>query len=161
KVILDIVVNHIGQLFYYDINENGQPDDVVIGTGAGGPLGLPPGGDVGHLSEYDPDFDPRGIQAATALGPAGLAAIRFFWVPDIDRVPPLPLAFQNPAFYHRMGRITDYSNRLQVLLGDFPGGLKDLATERPDVQAALASVYEYWADAADFDGFRIDTVKHV
>ena len=27
KVILDIVANHIGQLFYYDINKNGQPDE--------------------------------------------------------------------------------------------------------------------------------------
>jgi alpha-amylase len=25
KVILDIVTNHVGQLFYYDINRNGQP----------------------------------------------------------------------------------------------------------------------------------------
>ena len=26
-VILDVVTNHMGQLFYYDINGNGQPDD--------------------------------------------------------------------------------------------------------------------------------------
>ena len=26
KVILDIVTNHMGQIFYYDINENGVPD---------------------------------------------------------------------------------------------------------------------------------------
>ena len=26
KVIVDIVANHVGQLFYYDINQNGQPD---------------------------------------------------------------------------------------------------------------------------------------
>ena len=161
KVILDIVVNHIGQLFYYDINENGRPDDVVIGTGGGGPLGLPPGGDVGHLSEFDPDYDPRGIQAATALGSAGPAPIRFFYVPDIDRMPPEPAVFQNPAFYHKRGRIYDYTSREQVLFGDFPGGLKDLATENPDVVRALENVYEYWADAVDFDGFRIDTVKHV
>ena len=29
KVILDIVTNHVGQLFYYDINGNGQPDESV------------------------------------------------------------------------------------------------------------------------------------
>ena len=30
-VIQDIVTNHVGQLFYYDINMNGRPDDQVYG----------------------------------------------------------------------------------------------------------------------------------
>src|SRR3954465_4993766 len=34
KVILDIVTNHLGQLFFYDINENGEPDERVAGSGA-------------------------------------------------------------------------------------------------------------------------------
>ncbi len=51
--------------------------------------------------------------------------------------------------------------REQVLTGDFPGGLKDLATERDDVRAALTEVFARWIQAADFDGFRIDTLKHV
>ena len=29
-VILDVVTNHMGQLFYYDINGNGQPDDTLV-----------------------------------------------------------------------------------------------------------------------------------
>ena len=33
KVILDIVTNHIGQLFYYDINLNGSPDINIEGSG--------------------------------------------------------------------------------------------------------------------------------
>ncbi|HWE28712.1 MAG TPA: alpha-amylase family glycosyl hydrolase, partial [Polyangia bacterium] len=61
----------------------------------------------------------------------------------------------------RRGRITDYGVREQVLMGDFPGGLKDLATERDDVRAALTAVFARWIQAADFDGFRIDTLKHV
>ena len=36
KVILDVVTNHIGQLFYYDINRNGQPDIVFFGGGGPG-----------------------------------------------------------------------------------------------------------------------------
>ncbi len=32
KVILDIVANHIGQLFYYDMNKNDQPDEMVMGS---------------------------------------------------------------------------------------------------------------------------------
>src|SRR5262249_40871574 len=100
NVILDIVVNHIGQLFYYDINLNGRPDETVIGTGSAGPLGAPGGAPVGHVTEFDPDFDPRGVQAATALGPAGPAPIRWLYEPAIDRMPPQPALFQNPDFYH-------------------------------------------------------------
>ena len=33
KVILDIVTNHVGQLFYYDINRNGQPDTFIFFLG--------------------------------------------------------------------------------------------------------------------------------
>jgi len=51
KVILDIVTNHLGQLFYYDINLNGEPDDRVQGSGTKS--------QVVHINEYDPDFDER------------------------------------------------------------------------------------------------------
>src|SRR5205085_913719 len=44
---------------------------------------------------------------------------------------------------------------------DFPGGLKDLNTDNPDVKEALIKSFEYWIEVADFDGFRIDTVKHI
>jgi glycosidase len=161
KVILDTVVNHIGQLFYYDINENGQPDQTIIGTGAAGPLGSPGGAPIGQVNEFDPDWNPRGIQAATALGSSGIAPIRWLNQPELNRVPPWPAVFQNPDFYHRRGRIIDYGDRQQVLLGDFPGGLKDLATDRADVRQALVDVYTYWLDAVDFDGLRVDTAKHV
>ena len=78
--------------------------------------------------------------------------------------------FDDPTWFHRKGRVyvwwhqQDYSTdfvRTQETLGDFPGGLKDLATENPDVANALTQVFEYWIEAADFDGFRIDTVKHI
>ena len=37
-VVLDIVANHVGQLFYYDINGNGQPDDTISGGGYEPPM---------------------------------------------------------------------------------------------------------------------------
>ncbi len=51
--------------------------------------------------------------------------------------------------------------RLQETKGDFPGGLKDINTELAEVRVALVDAYAYWIEAADFDGFRIDTIKHV
>ena len=154
KVILDIVTNHVGQLFYYDINGNGQPDEAVFGGGDGT-------SPVTHVSEYDPDFDPQGIQSETSLGQAGPAEIRFFHVPELNRMPPEPPEFQNPDWYNRMGRVWDWNHAEQVLLGDFPGGLKDLKTTHPDVRTALIEAFARWVEIADFDGFRIDTLKHV
>ncbi len=186
KVILDIVTNLIGQLFYYDVNMNGRPDDILFG-GGGASYGSKNGDNPGKLTrttEWDPDYDSRGVQAFTSLGEAGPAPPVWVYQPAINRVPTLPEEFQNPDWYHRKGRITVWENkpalggticptapdnnaelcpyvRQQELDGDFPGGLKDLATEKPEVRRALIRVFQHWIEVGDFDGFRIDTLKHV
>ncbi len=166
KVILDIVTNHVGQLFYYDINGNGLPDDNVYGAGCGTQPPMdkqpcPSPAVITHLTEYDPDYDPQGIRGYTSLGFSGPAPVRWIYKPGINRMPTAPAVFANLDWYNKRGRITDYGTREQVLKGDFPGGLKDLDTSRPDVTAALTAVFAKWIQAADFDGFRIDTLKHV
>lgn len=164
KVILDIVVNHVGQVFYYDINLNGQPDERVEGAG---PLIAPkgPGGGetspVSHINEYDPDYDPRGVQAWTSLGEAGPAPVVFVYDPASNHMPPEPAIFQEPRAYNRKGRVWNWDDLDQVRLGDFPGGLKDLNTEDPEVRQALIDVFVRWVELTDLDGFRIDTLKHV
>ena len=80
KVILDIVTNHVGQLFYYDINRNGKPDIVFFGGGGQGQGSQTDNaGNQGSLlrrvSEWDPEFDYRGIQGFTSLGENGLAPL--------------------------------------------------------------------------------------
>jgi glycosidase len=153
KVILDIVTNHLGQLFYYDINENGEPDDRVAGSGSTSPLV--------HVNEYDPDFDPRGVQAYTSLGESGPAPIRFVYDPATNHVPPMPEVFQDPTKYNRKGRTFNFDDPDQLVHGDFPGGLKDVKTDDCDVKRAMVDVYARWVEETDLDGFRIDTVKHV
>ena len=191
KVILDIVANHIGQLFYYDINGNNQPDDYLIGGGGqaygSGNNDFP--SPLTRTSEWDPEFDSRGVQAFSSLGESKKADIHWLYMPEINRVPPMPKEFQNKDWYNRKGRVTVWRYEadacrhvkndplwdgywwdepdcraymtLQSEKGDFPGGLKDLDTTRTDVRKALADVFKYWIEVADFDGFRIDTVKHV
>jgi len=162
KIVLDVVTNHMGQVFFYDQNLNGKPDVYISGTGTpnvgtgGGPTSP-----VTRITEYDPDFDIRGIQAFTSLGPAGRAPIIFINDPSINRVPPRPEIFARREAYHGLGRILDYEKPEQNELGDFPGGLKDVATENPQVREAMIDVFARWAEEVDFDGFRIDTVKHV
>ena len=51
KVVLDIVCNHMGQVFFYDINLNGRPDDYVNGSGG-------PDDPIVQVSEYDPPWQP-------------------------------------------------------------------------------------------------------
>ncbi|HUJ59632.1 MAG TPA: alpha-amylase family glycosyl hydrolase [Kofleriaceae bacterium] len=198
-VILDVVTNHVGQLFYYDINGNGQPDDTISGGGyshsclqicAPDPSACTPdeltyckegATELEQILEWDPDYDDRGVQGWTSLGFYGPSPIRFPDWPDLNRtVPPRPPAwfgwpsdkawFDDPSWYHRKGRVyvwwheQDYTKdfvREQETTGDFPGGLKDLNTDNDDVKQALIKSFQYWIDVADFDGFRVDTVKHI
>lgn len=164
-VVIDIVANHMGQLFYYDMNLNGAPDILLQGTGTrpqGSPV--PPGFDQSgftHVTEYDPDFNPNGVQAFTSLGPAGIAPIIFPYDPKSGHVTPMPAVFQNPDVYNRKGRTFNYDDPQQLLTGDFPGGLKDVNTTRCDVKQGFVDSYARWIELTDADGFRIDTVKHV
>ncbi|MFT5352961.1 MAG: alpha-amylase [Polyangiales bacterium] len=153
KVIVDIVTNHMGQVFYYDINLNGRPDESVFGSGSTSTLG--------RITEYDPDYDPRGIQSFTSLGEAGAAPIAFFDMPEIFRVPPGPAIFRLPEAYNRRGRVTDFNITEQVVFGDFPGGLKDINTQNRTVRDELIRVFTEWVLLTDIDGYRIDTIKHV
>lgn len=168
KVILDIVTNHIGQLFYYDINGNGWADEAVYGCGNSNLCDSK----VQHVIEYDPDYDPRGIQGYTSLGESGPADIVWIHGPETNHMPILPIEFQNQGWYNKRGRVwawRDYVGdkpsfpdlREQEVRGDFPGGLKDLDTSNAEVTAALTKVFQYWIRVADFDGYRIDTLKHV
>ncbi|HEY3800973.1 MAG TPA: alpha-amylase family glycosyl hydrolase [Kofleriaceae bacterium] len=198
-VILDVVTNHMGQLFYYDINGNGQPDDTISGGGYShtclqictpNPQLCTPdeltycsegGTQLEQILEWDPDYDDRGVQGWTSDGFYGPSPIIFPNDPaDNVAKPSRPPAwfgwpddkswFDDPTWFHRKGRVyvwwhqQDYTEdfvREQETTGDFPGGLKDLNTENPDVQDALIKSFQYWIDVADFDGFRIDTVKHI
>jgi alpha-amylase len=155
KVILDIVTNHLGQLFYYDINKNGQPDKDVYGGGKPGQSG------VVNVTEYDPEFDSRGIQAFTSLGESGPAPVVWQWDPATNHVPPQPLLYQNVAVYNRKGRTFNFDDLDQLVHGDFPGGLKDLDTSRCDVKRSMVDIFARWIELTDIDGLRIDTVKHV
>lgn len=176
RVVLDIVTNHMGQMFYYDINQNGRPDDNIYGGGVNSGFQNPGGSSspLTRVSEYDPDYNSRDvIQSYTSLGPAGAAPVRFISMPDIFRTPPRcegsrswQCILASPEGYHRRGRIVAYDNvdhqpGDQVMLGDFPGGLKDVATERQDVRDAMVEAYARWVELTDLDGFRIDTLKHV
>lgn len=200
-VILDIVTNHMGQLFFYDINSNARPDEWLTGGGTphtcvqicNNPARASEcsadeqtycGEAITYferISEFDPEYDPRGIQGWTSGGFSGPADIRFFYDPERNAVPtPRPPPdvgwpddrawFDSPSWYNRRGRVYVWWNessysfdfvREQEVHGDFVGGLRDLDTDRQDVRDAMTLAFQYWISVADFDGFRIDTLKHM
>lgn len=192
KVILDIVTNHMGQLFFYDINGNGQPDEAV--WGGGDLIGGRPQTPIQHVTEYDPEYEEPQVMARTSLGEAGPANIIFFQDGKLNRMPPVSGypgggkrdVLQYPEAYNRRGRVWNWGDDHccyfwlnqkdvpdycadkvgsmqcnQVVYGDFPGGLKDVNTEWQEVRNAMFYAYGRWITLVDFDGFRIDTLKHV
>jgi glycosidase len=154
KVVLDIVCNHMGQVFFYDINRNGRPDDYVNGSNQ-------PGDPIVQISEYDPPWQAGGVLSFSQEGQSGRAPMLFFDDASINRLPPQPGILATAGAYHGFGHIEDFSDVSQRTLGDFTGGLKDLATELPDVRATLVDAFATWVEKVDFDGYRIDTIKHV
>jgi len=69
----------------------------------------------------------------------------------------------NPSLtnlFHNFGAIQDYGITAQVETGEL-SGLDDFRTETAYIRTNMAAVYNFWITNAGFDGFRIDTVKHV
>jgi len=111
KVILDIVTNHVGQVFFYDINGNGQPDEAVWGGGYHGAEGQHP---IEHRMEYDPDFELPYVMARTSLGEAGPSPIIFVRDAATNHMPPAcdgcpdPGLFLRREAYHLNGRVWNW-----------------------------------------------------
>ncbi len=70
-----------------------------------------------------------------------------------------PAPFNQLTNFHNNGAIQYYIDPNQVL-GEL-SGLDDLRTETMHVRTNMVNIYAYWIQAADFDGFRLDTAKHV
>src|SRR5208283_1001946 len=62
--------------------------------------------------------------------------------------------------FHNNGRIQNFNDMTQVQLGEL-SELADFRTESPYVRSNMTAIYAFWIQQAGFDGFRIDTVKHV
>ncbi len=62
--------------------------------------------------------------------------------------------------FHNNGAIPDYNTPQHYQLGEL-SGLDDFRTESDYVRSNMAAIYQYWIQQVGFDGFRIDTVKHI
>lgn len=130
-VIVDVVTNHAGRVFAYDLDADGALDE----------------------GEDDPPYRAEGIGAPLLWHGA---RPRMF-VPGSEGAETFAL---DAAHFHRrgIGHLGDYEQRRY---GDFPTGLRDLDTERDDVVEAMIETFAWWVLETDIDGFRIDAVPHV
>jgi glycosidase len=154
-VILDIILNHAGDVFRYDADrfpmEDAQGNRFMDARWDGRPYAV----QGFHDMEGEPalPFDKIDLNAHPNAWPDGA-----IW----------PAEFQTPGTFTRKGRISNWDYDPEFLEGDF-FGLKDLhhgegplEDYRPSATLrALCEVYKYWVAYADLDGYRIDTVKHM
>jgi len=146
RVILDVVLNHAGDVFAYD------PDRYPAGAG------------------LDARWDGRPYRVAGFRDADGAPTLPFGPVDDalFPDAAVWPADLQRAGTFTAKGRIDNWDHHPEFLQGDFLG-LKDIALGQGttgDYQPsaalkALTHVYQYWIAFADLDGLRVDTVKHM
>jgi len=155
-VILDIILNHSGDVFAYD------PDRYWTQDPATGTWYLDPRWDGGPY----PVAGYRNAQGAPELpfGPNESGQEAGAWPGGAV----WPAEFQPAETFTRKGRINNWDHDPEFMEGDFYD-LKDINLGSGPVDhyapsAALWSLcqaYKFWIAYADVDGFRVDTVKHM
>lgn len=150
-VILDIILNHSGNVFGYEPDRYDTVDE--------------------HNHHFmDPRWDGRPYKVKGFHNHNGDASIPFISTPGEAGINDAiwPKEFQAPHFYTQKGRITSWDYDPEFREGDF-SDLKDIHLGVGDADnyqpssalRALCQVYKFWIAYADIDGFRVDTVKHM
>ena len=150
-VILDIILNHTGDVFGY------HPDRYRTAHG-----------------DMDPRWDGhpyavRGFHDAHGIPSLPFEPVNLEQHPDAWPDGAIwPREFQEPTVFTRQSSITNWDYEPEFLNGDF-FDLKDLHLGQGTIETyqpshallALCQVYKFWMALADVDGFRVDTVKHM
>ena len=150
-VILDIILNHAGDVFSYVPDRYATADGTMDPRWDGRPYAVRGFHDA-HGTPSLP-FAPVDLQQQPSAWPDGA-----IW----------PVEFQDPAIFTQQGHIRNWDHDPEFLEGDF-FDLKDLHLGHGTVDSyhpsrtllALCQVYKFWMALADIDGFRVDTVKHM
>ncbi|WP_319560789.1 alpha-amylase family glycosyl hydrolase [Marispirochaeta sp.] len=145
RIILDIIINHSGDVFAYEQEDTpwtGEEYPVKGFRDSEGKPEIPCGEGENENKERE------------AAWPDGAV-----W----------PREMQDPSAYYRKGHIQNWENYPEYVEGDF-FSLKThfLGTggSGEDFQPSIAlktitEAFKYWIAYADVDGFRVDTVKHM
>ncbi|HET7568559.1 MAG TPA: alpha-amylase family glycosyl hydrolase [Gaiellaceae bacterium] len=142
KVIMDVVVNHTG-------------DVVQLQGGSAYETGA-------YRDCHGKKFDPAryvGKKTFPCLAAKNMPKVPFVF--PAQKHAKSPAWLNDPLNYHDRGDI-DFNGGDQQSYewGDFVG-LDDLFTEKPNVEKGLAQIYAKWVTDYKLDGFRVDTARHV
>jgi glycosidase len=155
-VILDIILNHSGDVFSY------SPDRYRTQDPDSGQWYLDPRWD-GRPYPVSGYHDASGRPALPFM-PVNLAANPAAWPHGAL----WPAELQEPSTFTAKGRINNWDYDPEFKEGDFfdlkdihlgDGSLDDY--QPSPALAALCQAYMFWIAYADVDGFRLDTVKHM
>lgn len=72
-----------------------------------------------------------------------------------------PIEFTDEGRFSRRGVIEDWKHPEQAARGDFPPGLRRIASEDPETASLLVVVAKWWLRVSDIDGVRIDAIRHL
>lgn len=155
RIILDIILNHTGDVFGYDADryETRRDDGSTF---------------------MDPRWDSREYRVAGFRDASGATTLPLAQV-DLAAHPAAhpdgavwPSELQDAASFTRKGRISNWDFDPEFLEGDFSDlknvqlGDGNIDDYRPSAALrTLAAVYKFWIAFADIDGYRVDTVKHM
>jgi glycosidase len=138
RVILDVIFNHSGSNWLYDVAEAEDGEKPPYTTG-----------------QYRSLFPRSGIGGAITDPQQPLTEDDYVWPQELQTIENYTRAgrgdlgrgdIADPAAEHKR---TDFES------------LRDLALERRETLSRLIFVYQYWIALTDCDGMRIDTLKHV
>lgn len=138
-IILDIILNHAGNIFEYSVTDpaySGSEYEVKGFRNSEGKAIIPTVG-----------FDEKSLDNNDAV---------------------YPVELMNLESFTRKGQILQWDSYPEYSLGDF-FNLKNINTGSGDIAnftpsnalKTLIECYKYWISFADIDGFRLDTVKHL
>ena len=156
RVILDIILNHTGDVFTYN-------PDRYPATAPDGHQFLDPrwDGNLYNTLGFN-DAQGKGNLPFVKTNPLNVAT---FPGPDTAI---WPVEFQDPAIFTRKGHISNFDYDPEFREGDFfdlkdvHQGIGPVDAYRPsDALLHQLDVYKYWMAFADLDGYRVDTVKHM
>jgi glycosidase len=144
KVIVDIVINHTGDVIKSSIGMYSYAETTVMP----------------YLDSKGKPFDPAKYAGKSTF--PKLDAKKSF-----PRPPFVSKYYKNIKKPAWLNDVTNYHNRGEStfsgesnLYGDFVG-LDDLFTEKPEVVKGMIDLWSSWITKFDIDGYRIDTAKHV
>jgi glycosidase len=157
RVILDIILNHTGDVFGYDEEKNRYWSQ---------------GEDGNWYIDYRWDGNP--YQVKGFKNESGQPVIPFKTATPDEAAAAWPdgaiwpAEFQSPDFFTKKGHINNWEYWPEYLEGDFCD-LKDVSHGFGGVDhyhgnatlMQLCDIYKFWIAYADIDGFRMDTVKHM